>query len=585
MTDSKRQEAETVTGGPPDLVGETLDGRYYVEQKLSSGGIGDLYLANDKPALMSRRVVVKVLQEKALKDEWLVTKFRQEVEALTRIDDPGVVGLLDAGTLPNGHPYLVMQFVEGENLRSVMRPDRGMDLDDVAEIWQQVTRTLSAAHDCEVIHRDLKPENIMVRQRPDGSWQVKVIDFGIARIRNSLVAPSTVTGKVAGTVSYMSPEQIEGRKAFAVSDIYSLGVIAYELVTGRRPFNPETTFQLSELQKAVPVSPRALRPALSRAAETAILKALAYRAADRYQRAREFGDDLARALREDDEATRPQAKHDEAAGRAPDDRAGLNQSDIPTIVNEPTPAPNAEGAKKESAPPVIVPGSPDLAVGSEALPGENLRRRWFRLVGVLGALLLLAVAGVVAWNVYFGLLAPERSLTYWLTVQRMYDGKPLGESFNATGRDYFHTGDRFFLNVAVGEAGALYLVSEGRDERGASEWNILFPTRDNNQGLSALAARQNIKTGWYRFTGSTGVEQVWLIWSTQPIAELDAIFRDAMADGVVHDPGRLTQLQEFLKQHQASPTELIQDENNERAFLKGRGQVLVRRLDFSHKAN
>src|SRR5882672_12842395 len=101
-----------------DLVGQTLDGRYYIEQKLVSGGFGDLYLAVDKPEVMLRRVVVKVLQEKALEDKWIVTKFRQEIEALTRIDDPGVVGLLDAGTLPHGHPYLVMQFVEGENLRS-----------------------------------------------------------------------------------------------------------------------------------------------------------------------------------------------------------------------------------------------------------------------------------------------------------------------------------------------------------------------------------------------------------------------------------------------------------------------------------
>ena len=99
---------------------------YCVERKLGEGGIGDVYLARDKPELMARQVVVKVLQEKALNNEWIVTKFRQEIEALTRIDDPGVVGLLDAGTLPDGHPFLVMQFVEGENLRAHMRLDGGM---------------------------------------------------------------------------------------------------------------------------------------------------------------------------------------------------------------------------------------------------------------------------------------------------------------------------------------------------------------------------------------------------------------------------------------------------------------------------
>src|SRR5260370_26014555 len=169
----------------PELVGQTLDGRYYIDEKLISSGIGDLYLARDKPELMLRRVVIKVLQEKALEDKWVVTKFRQEIEALTRIDDPGVVGLLDAGTLPNGHPYLVMQFVEGDNLRSFMRADRGMEFDDVVDIWQQLGRTLTAAHERDVVHRDLKPENIMVRQRRGGSWREKIHDFVLSEVANS----------------------------------------------------------------------------------------------------------------------------------------------------------------------------------------------------------------------------------------------------------------------------------------------------------------------------------------------------------------------------------------------------------------
>src|SRR4051794_36703517 len=102
--------ASTTAPASLNLIGSTLAGRYYVERKLGEGGIGDVYLARDKPELMARQVVVKVLQEKALNNEWIVTKFRQEIEALTRIDDPGVVGILDAGTLPDGHPFLVMQF-------------------------------------------------------------------------------------------------------------------------------------------------------------------------------------------------------------------------------------------------------------------------------------------------------------------------------------------------------------------------------------------------------------------------------------------------------------------------------------------
>jgi len=560
--------AKAPSSTPPpvfDLVGETLDGRYYIEQKLVSGGIGDLYLAIDKPEVMLRRVVVKVLQEKALEDEWVVTKFRQEIEALTRIDDPGVVGLLDAGTLPNGHPYLVMQFVEGDNLRSVMRPDRGMPFDDVANIWQQLGRTLTAAHERDVVHRDLKPENIMVRQRRDGSWQVKVIDFGIARIRNSLVAPSTVTARVAGTASYMSPEQVEGKRASATSDVYALGVIAYEMVTGRRPFNPETMFQLSEMQKSVPLAPRALRPALPLAAENAILKALSYQSSDRYQKACEFADELVRALLENDDAI--------PAARAPIDPAHTptmmatvqsERSSEPTVVSliKPEPAPFGSAARS-----VPVASSCSL-----------------RIALVLSVALLIGLGGLFALKYRSWFAGPERSLTYWLTVQRMYDDKPLGQPFNSAGREYFHTGDRFVLNIITPEAGALYILNEGRDEKGMTEWNIMFPTKEINQGEPLVAAQQTIKTGGYRFTGGVGVERVWLIWAKQRTQVLDPIFRDAREDGVIHNPAQQAQLQDFFKQNESS-TELIQDESRERAILKGRGNIIVRRLDFSHKPN
>jgi serine/threonine-protein kinase len=577
------------TAGPVfDLVGQTLDGRYSIEQKLTSGGMGDLYLATDKPELMSRRVVVKVLQEKVLEDKWVVIKFRQEIEALTRIDDPGVVGLLDAGTLPNGHPYLVMQFVEGDNLRSFMRPDSGMEFDDVANIWQQLGRTLTAAHDREVVHRDLKPENIMVRQRPDGSWQVKVIDFGIARIRNSLVAPSTVTARLAGTASYMSPEQVEGKKASAASDVFALGVIAYEMVTGRRPFNPETTFQLSEMQKTIPLSPRALRPALPQAAENAILKALSYRPTDRYRSAREFGDDFARTLLDGDDFSIPRAQLREADDRIQATRAAPDPASTPTLmatVRSKSSASGADIADRGSTLTVVSLIKPEFPTFGNVRQSTPERARWPLVALVCSTLLLVGIAGIFAWKFLLKPAGPERSLTYWLSVQRMYDGKPLGQPFDATGRDYFHTGDRFVLNIIANEAGALYLIDEGRDEKGATEWNILFPTKENNQGQSVLVAQQSVKTGWYRFTGGTGVEQVWLVWVAQRNTLLDSIVRGALADGVVHDPAEQTQLQDFFKQNESSPTQLIQDETKARALLKGRGDILVRRLDFSHKPN
>lgn len=517
-----------------NLVGSTLAGRYYVERKLGEGGIGDVYMARDKPELMARQVVVKVLKEKALNNEWIVTKFRQEIEALTRIDDPGVVGLLDAGTTPDGHPFLVMQFVEGENLRSHMQTGAGMDLEDVAHILQQVGSTLSTAHANDVIHRDLKPENIMARLRADERWQVKVIDFGIAKVRYSLIAPSTVTGQIAGTAYYMAPEQLQGKKVSPASDVYALGVIAYEMVTGRRPFNPETPYQLNKLQQdGVQVGPRVLRPALTPRAERAILKALALEPGDRYQSATEFTTELANALLE-------QQVHIETK---------LDEETKPITVDTPITAPNPR------------------------------RKVKYALVAV--AILTVALGGL-AWKFLPTMMAPERSLTYWLTVQRMYDSKPLGQPFQATGRDYFHTGDKFSLNIATNEAGALYLINQGRDENGAVEWNILFPTKMNNSGVAKLLPQQTVKTGDYRFLGSTGEETIWVIWTTQPNPLLDSVIRDALEDGVIKTPASL---QDFLQQHQSDSTEINYDEANSRALLKGRGDILVRRIVFSHKPN
>jgi len=564
-----QQSPEKVPTDAPlsDLVGQTLDGRYYIQQKLVSGGFGDLYLAIDKPEVMLRQVVVKVLQEKALEDKWIVTKFRQEIEALTRIDDPGVVGLLDAGTLPQGHPYLVMQFVEGDNLRSFMNADRGMSFDDVINIWPQLGRTLTAAHERDVVHRDLKPENIMVRQRRDGSWQVKVIDFGIARIRNSLVAPSTVTGRIAGTASYMSPEQVAGKRVSPASDVYALGVIAYEMVTGRRPFNPETVFQLSEMQKSMPIAPRALRPALPLAAEKAILKALSYESADRYQKACEFAEDLVRALLANDDAV-----------VIPAARASIDPASTPTMLA-------TMQSKRPPEPTVASLIKPEPVTFATATQTPERKSRWPRLALALCGLLLISIGGLFALKYRSWFAGPERSLTYWLSVQRMYQDKPLGQPFDSAGREYFHTGDRFVLNIVTSEAGALYVVNEGRDEKGMTEWNIMFPTREINQGQPLLAAQQTIKTAASRITGGVGVERVWLVWAKQPTQILDPIFRDAREDGVIHNPAQQVQLQNFFQQHESSSTELIQDENKDRSILKGRGDVIVRRLDFSHKPN
>jgi len=170
---------------------QKLDGRYEILGDLGAGGMGNVYKARDT-RVTHRLVVVKVLKEEWLKNEYVVTKFKQEAVAIAKIDDPGVVGILDAGALPNGQPWLVMQYVEGSELTQPIREaPGGMDFAEVAEIIRQVGRTLTAAHHAGVIHRDLKPGNIMIRRNNSGDLQVKVIDFGIAKVKDSALEQAT----------------------------------------------------------------------------------------------------------------------------------------------------------------------------------------------------------------------------------------------------------------------------------------------------------------------------------------------------------------------------------------------------------
>jgi len=292
-------EAETQPGDhvQPDLIqlalvaGSVVDGRYLIEKELDRGGFCVVFLARDQK-LHDTPVVIKVLHERAIEGAegdnkaWLLQRFKKEVQALARIDHPAVVRALDIGRLPDGRTFLVMQHVAGTNLRSAI-PAHGMELERVARLILQMGQALEVAHRQGVIHRDLKPENIMLQRAGDEEFAM-LIDFGIATVLDPPTTSNMKSTTVVGTIGYMAPEQLEGKPTVA-SDIYALGVISYELVTGRLPFNPDSPFQLRELQRAgVRIKPRDLRPNLPEAAQAVILKAVSFAPQDRYASAQDF---------------------------------------------------------------------------------------------------------------------------------------------------------------------------------------------------------------------------------------------------------------------------------------------------------
>jgi len=290
----EQSPTEKLTQGlEPFGSGNLLGNRYRIVRQLGKGGFGVVYLAHDEQ-LHQKPVVIKVLTEGDTEDDWLEARFRKEAEALSRIDHPGVVGVLDQGTAPDGKLFIVMQFVDGVTLRKILE-EGPLEISRVADLLSQTAEALTAAHDQDICHRDLKPENIMVRKLPAGREQAVIIDFGIAAVKHSAIASSVQT-KVAGSLQYMAPEQMTGNPEIA-SDIYSLGVIAYEMVTGRPPFKCDSPVEFYfQQQEGVQQKPSQLRPELPSGAESAILKALSFNSKDRYARALDFGEAFSHSL-------------------------------------------------------------------------------------------------------------------------------------------------------------------------------------------------------------------------------------------------------------------------------------------------
>lgn len=255
--------------------GTLLKERYLVEQELGRGGIGIVYLARDQQ-LLSKPVVVKVLQETATDDQWIRNKFGQELESLARIDHPGVVGVIDYGELPSGEAFIVMQHVEGSTLEAELRQGP-FAVDRAVNILRQICLALNAAHSKGVIHRDLKPQNIMIQNFGNGEEAVKIIDFGIAKVRNSQIATSTKENITAGTLLYMAPEQIREKTNSVATDIWSVGVIGYEMLTGSRPFEAQSEADLYEKQKVgLKRPPSSVRSEIPKRIEEIILKSLSF---------------------------------------------------------------------------------------------------------------------------------------------------------------------------------------------------------------------------------------------------------------------------------------------------------------------
>lgn len=283
-------------GGDPALIGRTIAGKFVVERYLGGGAMAAVYRA--RQAVLDKHVALKVMHPAVAGSPSYVARFHREAKAASRLDHPNSVRVIDFGEEPDGLLYIAMEYLDGRDLYRVIHEDWPLSNERIAELLMQALAAMAAAHDAGIVHRDLKPENIMVLRSKDDEDRdvdlVKVCDFGIAKMADGgddrgAAQKLTTQGLVVGTPEYMSPEQARGEPLDARSDLYAMGVILYQLLTGRVPFtDPSPVAVVLKHISALPEPPRAIYPGVHEALEAVCLRALAKAREERFQSAREM---------------------------------------------------------------------------------------------------------------------------------------------------------------------------------------------------------------------------------------------------------------------------------------------------------
>ena len=583
------------------MVGQLLDNRFLIKKDLTDGGadvggIGLVYLAQDSK-LLNRQVVVKILQKAAIENPDILRKFQHEKEALIRLDHPNIVRILDSGTLSDGNPFMVMEYIAGYSLRRVLSDRKPLSFDFCAHVIESVTSGLSAAHAEKILHRDIKPENIMITPQTGGDVdRIRVIDFGIARLENPELAPTTEIERAIGTVKYMPPEQLLGKlNQTPAADIYSTAIVAYEMLMGEQPFKPRSIAEMYELQKTVSnFLPGQFRINIPEEVRSLLLQALSFNPADRPQDIQKFGKDLTTLLRQ---AHLSATQSENATG----DNGGKGVV-IPVAKTEQLTAARATSIPNQPANAGSIATEVKNSDVSTAPRQEKSKLPIYLGVGVL----VLAVAGGLIGYMLFKQLpasnaansnvntaanagannsagSATRQLNYFLPVQKMRDGKPFEQPFRESGQEVFENGYKFKMVFQSDAEGFVYLFNEDKDMPGKTGYYMLYPTPSTDSS-TPIPAKEQVETAFNTFGGTPGTEIVWLIWSTNKNEILETAKESAISNsGKVEDETKIQQLSDFLQKYNDPKTEAKKDSANQQTVIKGNGDIIVQRIELEHR--
>jgi serine/threonine protein kinase len=501
-------------------------GRYQVLSIIGKGGMGTVYLAHD--VRLDRKVALKVLPRELTNDELRAGRFRREARAGSALNHPNIVTIYELDEADGVH-FIATEYVEGMTLRQRLK-DGPLKLDAALDIVLQVAGALSRAHNRGIIHRDVKPENIMLCS----NGQVKVLDFGLAKFTSLPEEDSTQTayttpGLILGTIAYMSPEQARGLEVDARADIWSLGVVLYELLTASKPFTGPTRADTlaAILERAPEALDKAPRPELPDEVKRILVKALRKNLSERYQSVEEFASDL----REIQRVSSP--------------RTGVRR----TVVM--------------------------VSVVLLALTLLTAAIVWFFSFDQ-GPSPPLAAA------------KPQRSLSYTLLVQKYRDGKPFEEPFTPTADINFEPDYRVRLQLSSEQAGHLYVLNEQLGTSpDAPVYKVLFPSPTANGGDSRIETNRQLQIpeqSWFRFDENRGAEKVWLVWSAQSVPALEAVkgFANERDRGVIKSSELNKTVHDFLTAARDPAPVAERVAGQKEVVIRASGDILAHLLRLEH---
>ena len=536
-------------------------GRFQVEALLGRGGMGEVYKAFD-PTLQ-RTVAVKTVRPDIDRPEYLARLMR-EAQACARLSHPNIVTVFEAGQI-DGIVYIAMEYLQGENLSQVLER-KDLSFEGKIRILAQVLAALHHAHGLDVVHRDIKPSNIHIQSDPpsrpeaasarsrrsssdsaraeaDGS--VKLVDFGLARMMQADTL--TASGNVLGTPHYASPEQLKGDEIDRRTDIYSTGVMAYEMLSGRRPFEPDNSSISSVILKVIQEMPAPMDTDMSRLLpeiETIVSRAMAKAPADRFQSADEMRDALINFL----ETSRARISAIESRGSAsttvltPLGSAAEPAKTLVDAAARPSraawwvggaaaaavvallvawPASNLESAAALSSPPAAAPAAPSTAAGVPAPePAKVLLPNPADTIKPNEPAAIPAAA-VTAKELFSSTTGtPSAGLRYRL-IRQLPDGTEVDVDSATT----FHSGDKLKLSFESNIAGYLYVAMQVS----SGNWAVLFPSAQINGGRNQITPLEEYDVpsdgGWFQFDEHVGTEHLFVFLSRDPLSQLPGFTR------------------------------------------------------------